>query len=248
MAEKRPSRGFTLIELLVVIAIIAILAAILFPVFARAREKARQTACLSNVKQVMLAHLQYAQDYDERFAMGRSPGDYSYENCGGNLANSYTWRWAIQPYLKNTQVMMCPSNAWSDYHVEGCLEYKMDMRRSYGLNGNLFNNSTGFRMASVQRTAGVLMVLESRGEYPDLGDWCYGRDWIWTSSGQGPFSTHTGSISNWGLLDGHAKAMSHHAAVGQNPTSFYRDEEPPYGDTNWIPNVQARVNEVPEYR
>jgi len=67
-------RGFTLIELLVVIAIIAILAAILFPVFARAREKARQTSCLSNVKQIVLAALMYCQDYDETIAIGWEDG------------------------------------------------------------------------------------------------------------------------------------------------------------------------------
>jgi len=71
-------RGFTLIELLVVIAIIAILAAILFPVFAKAREKARQTSCLANVKQLMLGILSYAQDYDERLPLTPDPGAMSY--------------------------------------------------------------------------------------------------------------------------------------------------------------------------
>jgi len=93
-------RGFTLIELLVVIAIIAILAAILFPVFARAREKARQSSCLSNVKQIALGMLQYAQDYDERLVLAAmyyaSP-------------NYYTWMYLLQPYVKNIQVFTCPS-------------------------------------------------------------------------------------------------------------------------------------------
>lgn len=99
--------GFTLIELLVVIAIIAILAAILFPVFARAREKARQTSCLSNVKQIMLAHLQYAQDYDERFCK-TARWNTLREDPILNPHNMW-WDQAIEPYLKNKQVLTCAS-------------------------------------------------------------------------------------------------------------------------------------------
>ncbi len=101
-------RGFTLIELLVVIAIIAILAAILFPVFARAREKARQASCQSNLKQLMLAFLMYVQDYDEVlprycwWVVGSSVGT---DNDKTNLNKM------IEPYLKNTQLLVCPSSS-----------------------------------------------------------------------------------------------------------------------------------------
>jgi len=92
-------RGFTLIELLVVIAIIAILAAILFPVFARAREKARQTSCLSNIKEIVLAQMMYIQDYDEKFQSWS-------EGCPGGILYS---SWLLQPYSQNTQLFDCPS-------------------------------------------------------------------------------------------------------------------------------------------
>ncbi len=95
--------GFTLIELLVVIAIIAILAAILFPVFSQARDKARQAACTSNLKQVGLAFLQYAQDYD-----GIYPSAYSYPN-GWAQCPHLVWMDFCQPYIKNTQIFACPS-------------------------------------------------------------------------------------------------------------------------------------------
>ena len=95
-------KGFTLIELLVVIAIIAILAAILFPVFAKAREKARQASCLSNAKQLALACLQYSQDYDECLPMARHQS---------NATNAWQgWDVLVMPYVKNTQVFKCPSD------------------------------------------------------------------------------------------------------------------------------------------
>jgi prepilin-type N-terminal cleavage/methylation domain-containing protein/prepilin-type processing-associated H-X9-DG protein len=99
--------GFTLIELLVVIAIIAILAAILFPVFSQARDKARQAACTSNLKQIGLAFMQYSQDYD-----GFYPSAYSYPNTWG-VCPHLVWMDFCQPYIRNTQIFACPSTIFS---------------------------------------------------------------------------------------------------------------------------------------
>jgi prepilin-type N-terminal cleavage/methylation domain-containing protein/prepilin-type processing-associated H-X9-DG protein len=114
--RRRPS-GFTLIELLVVIAIIAILAAILFPVFAQAREKARQTACLSNLKQVGNALMMYAQDYDETlpFNQGNVASDVKHYADPTHRDWKVNWIWAIHPYTKNWRIFRCPSV--SDYSV-----------------------------------------------------------------------------------------------------------------------------------
>ena len=105
--------GFTLIELLVVIAIIAILAAILFPVFARAREKARQSSCLSNVKQLMLGTLMYAQDYDE--VLPRHINDHLGDEWPGG-ERYLGWTYMIEPYIKNRQILMCPSRTTANTH------------------------------------------------------------------------------------------------------------------------------------
>jgi len=116
--------GFTLIELLVVIAIIAILAAILFPVFAQAREKARQTSCLSNQKELGLSVLMYVQDYDQNFPSG--------------LQNDWwndTWYVLTQPYIKNLQILRCPSDPVNT--VPAAYSPWAGPRMSYGANGYL---------------------------------------------------------------------------------------------------------------
>ena len=95
-------QGFTLIELLVVIAIIALLAAILFPVFARARENARKSSCLNNMKQLGLGILQYTQDYDETFFWGLPINGQGWPGIG--------WAGATNPYIKNFQVYRCPND------------------------------------------------------------------------------------------------------------------------------------------
>lgn len=108
--HKNVKRGFTLIELLVVIAIIAILAAILFPVFARARENARRASCQSNLKQIALGIFMYAQDYDEKLPLYEGD-NYSGSVLSANVSptNTYGWADTMQPYLKSTQIFQCPS-------------------------------------------------------------------------------------------------------------------------------------------
>src|ERR1700680_3442862 len=104
--ERPQSAAFTLIELLVVIAIIAILAAILFPVFAMAREKARQTSCLSNQKQLSTAMAMYIQDYDDRFPNWRTMVAASVDDPNAKI----TWVENMQPYCKNKNIWVCPSD------------------------------------------------------------------------------------------------------------------------------------------
>ncbi len=183
-------RGFTLIELLVVIAIIAILAAILFPVFARAREKARQTGCLSNVKQMTLGMLFYAQDYDERFPITWStttptPGHWYY----GPTYYAQLWRDQIYPYVKNYQVFTCPSDTSTER------SYMMNA----GLNSNWGENGSGVSLGTVVSPAECVAVCEGGGDYHTKPSWIVNYP---TSCG---LITRHNEGQNVGLCDGHAK-------------------------------------------
>jgi prepilin-type N-terminal cleavage/methylation domain-containing protein/prepilin-type processing-associated H-X9-DG protein len=157
-------RAFTLIELLVVIAIIAILAAILFPVFAQAREKARQAACLSNSKQMGMGITMYVQDYDEMYPNGgHGPG-----TAGAQPAR---WYRKIYPYVKNVGVYTCPSrpNRKVVIATSGIAQGWPDTAGGYGCNGNVMiwggNGTTQIipsrTLAEIADAAGTFIVAET---------------------------------------------------------------------------------------
>ena len=157
--------GFTLIELLVVIAIIAILAAILFPVFAKAREKARQSSCLSNVKQMMLGVLNYAQDYDERLPL-QWQNIPSHTALGQSVAtNYYTWPERIMPYVKNDQIFQCPSKQFATM-IDNYNTYPT----AYHFNSNNVSSPGGAAMGTITQPANTILLFDGYGRM-DSGGW-----------------------------------------------------------------------------
>ena len=205
----RRDRGFTLIELLVVIAIIAILAAILFPVFARAREKARQASCQSNQKQIMLGLLMYAADYDGRI-MGVRQGatDPNYGGaCGAQPGDRrYMWRLVLQPYVKNSQLFICPS---IDGRSENNGTNRFDLAESsYGVN-NRFCGCCGIR-----RWAKLDNITEPAQQIV-LTDWLNvdANIWCHPSNNNGcMIQPHNGG-ANYGYADGHVKSKRAEATI-----------------------------------
>jgi len=242
----RRTAAFTLIELLVVIAIIAILAAILFPVFARARENARRASCMSNMKQIGLGALQYSQDFDERFPI------VTY-GTWNSVAAPYTfWPTIVLPYIKNTQIFTCPDFPVTDCNDVGVAPsaanaYTTGAYDSYGMNLALATGTyPTFVPVSITKVNypaefGVFfevndaIVANQSNGYYNLG--AYGNNWYNTGCGDAkawysltdqnglsnngsdfdaPDARHS-SGCNVGYYDGHVKWLGHDAVYNAPP-------------------------------
>lgn len=235
--------AFTLIELLVVIAIIAILAAILFPVFAQARESARTTSCLSNVKQIGTAVYMYTQDYDEQYPHcdyslpATSPSPLNPDANGGfaRRVNHYKWEAWLVPYIKNVQIMFCPSRkrdevAWA---VNGEIKngYALHLAITGASNGLIDRPAfTGGGLPGVVTPAETFIVMELWNQVsysyitPDNRLWPAALRESWE-----PYLKPGGAIDkksaahkdgfNFAFADGHAKWMHVNAFLGKCPRS-----------------------------
>ncbi len=173
--NKTYKLGFTLIELLVVIAIIAILAAILFPVFARARENARRSSCQSNLRQIGLGIMQYVQDYDEMYPLCNQDGPDVYGNGWGWFG---TWMYTTYPYVKSSQIYTCPSaikfsdpddpTPFTEMRAPGAASGpRFTTLYNYGANERVIPNwlsgDPAISMASIQSPSLVPMIADCTG-------------------------------------------------------------------------------------
>jgi len=238
--------AFTLIELLVVIAIIAILAAILFPVFAQAREKARQTSCLSNLKQIGTGIYMYVQDYDERYPYSdiivpnTQPSPVN-PNASGTFArrvNHYKWQAWIMPYTKNNQIFFCPSRPKD----QAAWDINGEIKNGYALNLAITGASNGVSnrvpfiggsIAGVQTPADTFIVQELwnqvtynyllfNGGDATIYPAALREDWTayLTPNGQvDKRSTPHSDGFNLAYCDGHAKWMKVDSFLAQSPTT-----------------------------
>lgn len=199
---KMKNKAFTLIELLVVIAIIAILASILFPAFARARENARRASCMSNVRQIGLGVMQYTQDYDERLPNAWVGGDgnsqpggwmyYTQVGLSGTTAAFNPALGSLQPYLKSVQLFVCPSDSHgaqigNSYAINGC-----------ALNAKSGGLATGKSLAAFEDTARWMLISEE-GTIRNTTDDGYQQ------FGDNSFTDRHLEGSNIGFVDGHVK-------------------------------------------
>jgi len=241
-------RGFTLIELLVVIAIIAILAAMLFPVFARAREKARQTACLSNTKQLGLALQMYVQDYDETFPFyviysDEPPQDLPFSH---GYTRGLIWPDELFPYVENVQIFECPSGGniaigghRLDYGWNICLGY---IGNYPGRTGPRYE---GVKLATIKYPAQTVCIADS--------DWTHSTDdYGWSNQQMLYDKPHVSRFiparhnhgANLVLADGHAKWYfieldPNYTGNGSVPLTL----NPP---VYWWPDARDRYDRVPD--
>jgi len=246
--------AFTLIELLVVIAIIAILAAILFPVFARAREQARKTSCLSNMKQIGLAAIMYAQDYDEQYQDSRESTD-AQDGPGCSALNNPVYQgaphitcWGIRlyypgtarttqqlagyplrfmPYVKNAAIFRCPSDSLVDRWIAGIERGSYYERHAHSVYCVGWGNAEA-KMAVVLRPAQLAFFVEE----------------MWHAGAADPYAwngTNTGGkTSNAVYYDGHAKVLKVNFITGNNGIGAY--------DLNWWFNSVGAPNAGGHFR
>ncbi|HEY3397066.1 MAG TPA: prepilin-type N-terminal cleavage/methylation domain-containing protein [Armatimonadota bacterium] len=190
--------GFTLIELLVVIAIIAILAAILFPVFARARAKAQQSNCLSNVKQIALGIIMYTSDNNERYPL------YRFTDSAGHF---YCWWNGVDPYVKNMQLWKCPSDATTGMIVDDPAQIPPSYGRSYAGNPNVMNTN-GTSTGSIVAPAQCIMTGEApqrlTGYWQDPSTYILGSTIDWAATNQ------SGTKNYWRVDDAWYESMIRH--------------------------------------
>lgn len=215
-------KAFTLIELLVVIAIIAILAAILFPVFAQARDKARAAACLSNCKQIGTAVMMYTQDYDETYYW-QAAWDEQDELGAGSWGPSYRTyvRWSARhlPYIKNEGVFLCPSdkNRRRGYCAPpgggGCVPFP----QSYGTNLMLMcYTSSPVSLAQIQRPADKIFVAEALVPFACCENWNveYFRAANWNGGENGwsfgQMRSNVGAAKTLGITDNQMASVTRH--------------------------------------
>jgi prepilin-type N-terminal cleavage/methylation domain-containing protein/prepilin-type processing-associated H-X9-DG protein len=205
-------QGFTLIELLVVVTIIGILASILFPVFARARENARKASCQSNLKQIGLAWMQYSQDYDEQVMRFSNPG------CGSTCYWWGGWNGTVlsaaggllDPYMKNTQVNHCPSfpEELMDAYQQTGYAYNVDFLSptNYGPAPDYAPEIVNVNLAQIEEPARTVAFADAAQLYN--GTTLQGSTYLSAPSDDYPnFHGRHNGTGNVLFCDGHVKAL-----------------------------------------
>ncbi len=243
-ASKRQGMGFTLIELLIVIAIIAILAAILFPVFARARENARRSSCMSNLKQIGLAAMMYSQDYDETLMKNGVCGGQQLET-GGLSSNSacstipgneyyHLWMHILYPYDRSVQIYNCPSAEGGARFTSGYYWSGGSGLAHYGYNQYL---SDGLKLAAIQQPSVTPMIMDSTYYLSDpdhdcnasstpFDSWCISGP---TDNADPPDYRHL-ETANIAFADGHVKSVNLHVLNTETNNDFSSSTSPITGN------------------